>query len=285
MRQHAVVFLCLCGAVALAGCGESNEARVEKAIKQVSAVDESNLNDIMLTVADPNEAVAYFRKGVRKKPHDMSMKRGLAKSLVRAGQPEDGAKVWAEIVASKDATNADRVAEVDALIRANKWKKAEAELDTIPPTYETFDRYRLEAIVADSKREWKKADSYYDTAAGMTTQPAPIYNNWGFSKLTRGDYKGAEKLFLKALQYDPNMFTAKNNLVMARGAQHKYELPIIPMTQTERAKLLYTLALTAIKQDDVAIGKGLLQDAIDTDPQYFPAAQHSLDALENKTSG
>jgi len=285
MRQHAVVFLCLCGAVALAGCGQSNEARVEKAIKQVSAVDESNLNDIMLTVADPNEAVAYFRKGVLKKPHDMAMKRGLAKSLVRAGQPEDGAKVWADIVQSKDATNADRVAEADALIRANKWKQAEAVLKTVPPTYETFDRYRLEAIVADSKRQWKKADSYYDTAAGMTTQPAPVYNNWGFSKLTRGDYKGAEKLFLKALQYNPNLFTAKNNLVMARGAQHKYELPIIPMTQSERAKLLYTLALTAIKQNDIAIGKGLLQDAIDTDPQYFPAAQHSLDALENKTSG
>jgi Tfp pilus assembly protein PilF len=58
------------------------------------------------------------------------------------------------------------------------------------------------------------------------------------------------------------------------------------MTQTERAELLYTLALTAIKQGDVTVGKGLLEDAIETHPQYFEAAQRSLDALDgNVTEG
>ncbi len=52
------------------------------------------------------------------------------------------------------------------------------------------------------------------------------------------------------------------------------------MTQTERAELLYTLALAAIKQGDVTIGKGLLQEAIDTHPQHFEAAVRSLEALE-----
>jgi hypothetical protein len=52
------------------------------------------------------------------------------------------------------------------------------------------------------------------------------------------------------------------------------------MTQIERAELLHTLALTAIKQGDVAVGKGLLQDAIDTHPQHFEAAVRSLAALE-----
>ncbi len=51
------------------------------------------------------------------------------------------------------------------------------------------------------------------------------------------------------------------------------------MTQTERAELLYTLGLAAIKQGDVAIGKSLLEDAIDTHPQYFEAAVRSLEAL------
>jgi hypothetical protein len=52
------------------------------------------------------------------------------------------------------------------------------------------------------------------------------------------------------------------------------------MTQTEKAELLYTLALTAIKKGDVAVGKALLQDAVDTHPQYFEAAVRSLAALE-----
>lgn len=284
MRHSHLLALCLLGTVALSACTDRT-ARVEKAVKDVQNVDEKNLNEIMLTVGDPREAVAYFRKGVAKKPDDLGMQRGLAKSLVRAKQPDEAALVWDKIANGPNGTDADRVAWADALIRANKWTQAEKVLNSINPTYETFDRYRLEAMVADSKKQWKKADSFYETAAGMTTQPAGIYNNWGFSKLTRGDYKGAEKLFGRALSYDPQMFTAKNNLVLARGARREYDLPIIPMTQEERSKLLYTLALTAIKQGDVAIGKNLLQDAIDTNPRFFPAAQRALDALNQKSTG
>lgn len=76
------------------------------------------------------------------------------------------------------------------------------------------------------------------------------------------------------------MFTAKNNLVLARGAQRKYDLPLIPMTQIERAQLLHTLGLSAIKQGDISTGKGLLKEAIETNPQHFEAAVRSLDALE-----
>ena len=135
-------------------------------------------------------------------------------------------------------------------------------------------------MVADSNKDWKKADSFYKIAAGMTTSPAGVYNNWGYSKLTRGEFAEAEKLFYDAITYDAQLFTAKNNLALARGAQRKYDLPVIKMTQAERAQLLYTLALTAIKQGDVQIGKGLLQEAIDTHPQHFDAAVRSLAALD-----
>ena len=166
------------------------------------------------------------------------------------------------------------------MIRNGDWDGAEAALDAVPPTFETLQRYRLEAMVADSNQEWKKSDSYYEVAMGLTTQPAGILNNWGYSKLTRGDYSGAERLFAEALNYDPNLFTAKNNIGLARGAQRNYQLPVVAMSQVERAQLLYTLALAAIKQGDVAIGRGLLREAIDTHPRHFEAAVRSLRALE-----
>ncbi|SNX69291.1 Flp pilus assembly protein TadD [Cereibacter ovatus] len=279
MRHPVLIALCLTGAATLAGCG-NRDADVDRALEAVNVIDESNLNDIMLTVGAPEEAVAYFRGAVEKAPDRIDLKRGLAKSLVRAKHPAEAATVWSQVVNSHEGTNEDRVAYADALIRANDWQKAEAELNRIPPTHETFQRYRLEAMVADSKKQWKKADSFYEIATGMTTQPAGVLNNWGFSKLTRGDASGAEKLFQEALTYEPNQFTTKNNLVLARGAQRKYDLPVIQMTQKERAELLYTLALAAVKQGDVTVGKGLLQDAIDTHPQHFEAAVRSRDALD-----
>lgn len=281
MRRTMMISLCLGSAVALSGCeSKMSDEEVERAVAGVNVIDESNLNDIMLTAGDPNEAVAYFQRTAAQYPDRIDIKRGLAKSLVRARKPAEAARVWSQVVASAEASSEDKVGLADALIRAGDWAKAEDALDTIPPTFETYDRYRLEAMVADADQDWKRADSFYETAVGLTTNPASTLNNWGYSKLTRGDYKGAEKLFLEALTYDDTLFTAKNNLVMARGAQRKYDMPVVKMTQVERAQLLYTLALTAIKQGDVTMGKTLLQEAVETHPQYFEEAARALAALD-----
>jgi Flp pilus assembly protein TadD len=280
MRHPGLVVLCLGSAVFLSACQSSTDEQVERALEDVNVIDESNLNDVMLTVADPDEAVAYFTRTVAENPGRVDVKRGLAKSLTRAQKPTESAQVWREVAYSTDGTPEDRVMLADALIRSNQWDAAKTELNQIPPTHESFDRYRLEAMVADSDKNWKKADSFYEIAAGLTTTPAGVLNNWGFSKLTRGDHAGAEKLFNEALTYDPSMFTAKNNLVLARASQRKYDLPVVRMTQTERAELLYSMALAAIKQGDVSTGKGLLQQAVDTHPQHFEAAVRSLEALD-----
>ncbi|MCU0816243.1 MAG: tetratricopeptide repeat protein [Cypionkella sp.] len=280
MRRPIFLALCLTGTVALSACQRSPDAEVQRALADVNVIDESNLSDIMLTVADPDEAVNYFQRTASANPDRIDLRRGLARSLVRAGRAAEATVVWKQVITHPEATHEDHVFLADALIRANEWAEAEAVLAKVPPTHETFDRYRLEAMVADSRKQWQKADSFYEIAAGMTTRPAGIYNNWGFSKLSRGDAAGAERLFLQALTFDPDLFTTKNNLVLARGAQRKYDLPVVKMTQTEKAELLHTLALAAIKQNDVTVGKRLLREAIDTHPQHFEAAARSLAALE-----
>lgn len=284
MRRTFVAVVCLTGLTGLSACERNDDKAVEEALKSVNVIDESNLNDVMLSVGDPDEAVAYFRRASSENPDRIDLKRGLGKSLIRAKRQTEAVKVWSEVVQMPDATNEDRVDYADALIRAGDWETAELQLDTIPPTYETYRRYRLEAMVADANKEWTKADSFYEIAVGLTTTPSGVLNNWGYSKLSRGSYADAERLFSEAIDYDRNLFTAKNNLVLARGAQRNYDLPIVPMDQTERAQLLHTMALSAIKQGDVAIGKGLLRQAIDTHPQHFEAAVRSLEALEANVS-
>ncbi|WP_375687216.1 tetratricopeptide repeat protein [Pseudooceanicola sp. LIPI14-2-Ac024] len=280
MRRSLIVTMCLAGTVTLSACNKSDPSEVNRAFRDVNVVDESDMNDIMLTVADPNEAVKYFQRTSVDNPDRIDIQRGLAQSMIRAQRATEAVPVWAKVVANKDATNDDRVDYADALIRAGDWNKANEVLDQIPPTFETYKRYRLEAMVADSNKEWSKSDSFYEIAAGLTTKPAGVLNNWGYSKLTRGDFAGAERLFGDALKQEPTMFTAKNNLILARGAQRKYTLPVIQMSQTERAQLLQTMGLTAVKQGDVETGKSLLRDAIATHPQHFEEAVRALRALE-----
>ncbi len=283
MRLFSFATFCLAGVLVLSGCDKLKNPDVDKEIDGVNVIDAANLNDIMMTVADPNEAVTYFQRSLQKEPDRLDYKRGLAKSLVRARRSAEAVLVYEKIVKDKDVSNEDRVNYADALIRTNEWDKAEKQLDLIPPTYETYKRYRLEAMIADSNKEWNRSDSFYETAAGLTTRPAGVLNNWGYSKLTRGNYEEAERLFLEAITYDQGMFTAKNNLVLARAAQRKYTLPVIQLTQIERAELLHTMAISAIKQGDVEIARGLLEEAIDTHPQHFDAAVRTLQALTSKT--
>lgn len=279
--RHPILFpVCIAAVVALSACSRSGDQEVQRALQDLNVVDESNLNDVYLTVGDPDEAVSYFRRASLNDPGRIDLQRGLAKSLIRAKRGQDAVEAWEIVTAHPDTTNDDRVDLADAYIRNNNWEKASAALNTIPPTHETFKRYRLEAIVADSNEQWDKADSFYQTAVDLTTTPAGVFNNWGYSKLTRGDYREAERKFTDALRHDPSLFTAKNNIILARGAQRNYDLPVIPMTQVERAKLLHTLALTAIKQNDVTTGQGLLREAIDTHPRHFEEASRALRALE-----
>lgn len=281
MRHPILLSACLTGAIIVSGCAQEDGAEtVERAFQDVNVVDESNLSDVMLTVADPNEAVGFFAKSAGQKPDRIDLQRGLAISLVRAKRFAEAVPAWRRVTEMPEATPEDSVSLADAQLRSGNWTEAEETLDRVPPTHETFNRYRLEAILADSNKEWKKADSFYEIATGLTTTPSGVFNNWGYSKLSRGDFKDAERMFGEAIKQDPSLFTAKNNLVLARAAQRDYSLPVIPMTQTERAQLLHTMGLSAIKQGDISIGKGLLRDAIDTHPQHFEAATRALEALE-----
>lgn len=284
--RHPGLYVLLAGSTfVIASCGTGNQANVSRAIDSVTAVDNQNMAELMLVAGDPQEAVAYFTAQVERAPDNLMQLRGLARSLVRAGRLTEAVPAWRRVIAHPDATHDDRVLLADTYIRANNWAEAEATLNAIPPTHESFDRYRLEAMIADSRKQWAKADHFYEIAAGMTTRPASVLNNWGFSKLTRGAPREAESLFTQALQHDPNMFTAKNNLALARAGQGNYRLPLVQMTQTERAMLLHTMAIAAIRRGDVNVGRTMLSEAIDTHPQHFDEAVRALRALEGQGRG
>ena len=82
MRHPVSLMAALVGSLALTACNQpQNSAEVQRAIKSVNVIDESNLSDIMLTVGDPDEAVSYFQGALVKDPGRIDLTRGLAKSL------------------------------------------------------------------------------------------------------------------------------------------------------------------------------------------------------------
>ena len=78
MRQPILISLALAGAFGLSACDRSGDAEVERALNDINVIDESNLNDVMLTVGDPEEAVAYFTRASLNDPGRIDLMRGLA---------------------------------------------------------------------------------------------------------------------------------------------------------------------------------------------------------------
>lgn len=272
--------LALCGAISLAGCEAMNTKGNPTLEGDVNVIDATELNDIMLTAADPNEAVIYFREALRKNPTRVDFERGLAQSLVRAKRYDEATPVYKKLVEKQKSTSDDRISYADALLRSGDLDGAQKQLNQVPPTVETYRRYLLEAIIADNSKQWKKADSFYETAAGLTANPAAVMNNWGMSKLARGDSKQAEDFFKEAISIDPNMFSAKNNLVRSRGSRGVYELPIMRMTETEEAQLLHNLGIIATNNGEYDIARGLFELAVERHPRHFKEAANNLAALD-----
>ncbi|MBL4873566.1 MAG: tetratricopeptide repeat protein [Rhodobacteraceae bacterium] len=263
----------------LAGCAELTDEEKNADLGPLNVIDATGLNDIMLNLADPAEAVAFFRDSLAADPERVDLKKSYAQALVQNRQYAEAALIYEQLIEDGQADGDDRLNYAGALVRNGAWEEARVQLNAIPPTVETFDRYFLEALVADQNQEWEKADNFYDIARGLTTRPAQVLNNWGISKLERDQYSAAEKLFKQAISADSKMFTAKNNLVITLGKQEVYRLPVIPMNDKERAILLYNLAREAIRNGDVDIARGLLADSINVHPQYFQPAVALLASL------
>ena len=79
MRQLILIPATLAGVLALSACSqkEKDDEAVERAFQDVNVVDESDLNDVMLTVADPNEAVDYFTRATKAAPGRIELQRGV----------------------------------------------------------------------------------------------------------------------------------------------------------------------------------------------------------------
>ncbi len=265
-------------AAALVGCTQTIAERDKTIPKNV--IDAAKLSDLLLTAGDPDESVTYFQNALAKEPDRADFRRGLAVSLSRARRYPESSRVYQEMIALDQATPEDNLEYALVSARLNKWTDAEALITQLPVGFNSARRHMAEGMLADHKKNWATADAAYARAETLTTNPANVLNNWGVSLMSRGDFSSAVSTFERALSFNSRLFNAKNNLAIARGLQGNFQLPIVPMTETEKAIILNNLGLIAMRKNERRIAKGLFAAAVDVHPQHYPEAADRLAALE-----
>lgn len=260
---------------ALTGCESPNPEPLTGNI-----IDDANIEELLLTAGDPEESVAYFENALAQEPNRADFRRGLAVSLARAKRYPESARVFEEMMALGQAEPQDRLDYAEVAARLEKWDDVRAAVAVLPGGLDTVQRHLVEAMVADHDRNWQAADAAYSRAETLAVNPAGVLNNWGMSLMSRGDLARAEDTFERALSYDSRLFSPKNNLAIVRGMQGNYQLPAIPMTETEKAYILNNLGLIAARKGDNDLARGLFAAAVEAHPQHYAAAASRLAAME-----
>lgn len=276
LRTGALIVLILSGCA-----GELDEAPALSAPPDdsVNVIDASSLNDLMLTLSDPEDAVAYFRRALTEDPDRADFRRGYALALARARRHEEAVRAFEELDRDGLATDRTLVEEAHSLARLQRWSEAEAVMNGVSASAGGPRRHLIDAMLADQRGAWGTADAAYEAARREAANPATILNNWGVSLMSRGEPKAAAKRFEEALSYDPQLFNAKNNLAVSRALRGEYRLPLVSMSEEERAILLHNVGVIALRRGDREQAKGLFTMAVAAHPRYYPEAAEKLAAL------
>ena len=278
MKNRAVRWLAIVvTTLGLAGCESVSEKPDPLA---GSVIDEANLNELMLTAGDPSEAAVYFEQSLTREPDRADFRRGLAISYARAKRYNEAARVFQELITLNQDQPTDRLEYAFVAMRLDRWDDVTTLSQSFPDGLQTARRYVIDAMVADQKNDWAAADAAYARAEKLSSNPAGILNNWGVSQMSRGDLVAATSTFTRAVSFDSRLFNAKNNLAIVRGLQREYNLPLVPLSDEERAILLNNLGIIAMRQGDERIARGLFTAAVAAHPQHYASAADKLAALE-----
>ncbi|MEM6496199.1 MAG: tetratricopeptide repeat protein [Pseudomonadota bacterium] len=265
----------------VAACGSEPLRSSPNPLKD-TVIDDAGLNDLLLTSGDPEFSIEYFETAVAREPERGDFRRGLAISYSRAKRYPEAGRVYEELIALDQAQPTDVLEYGFIAVRLGDWEGAKAAESGLPGGFNNSRRHLLAAMIADSEEDWAGADAAYTRAETLALKPDHVLNNWGVSYMARGDLTSAESAFKRSVSYNSRLFSAKNNLAIVRGMGGDFTLPLVPLTDQERAMILNNLGVIATRQGELKIARGLFAAAVDAHPQHYQGAADKLAALDGK---
>ena len=216
-------------------------------------------------------------------PNSVETLRSLARNLGAERRHAEAAEMWTRVLASSGAVEADRDQYIRTLVRLERWEEARTQLQTAGEGPASETRLQLSGLIYDQWRDWAAADQAYSQLFLVATKPEIALNNWGMSKMVRGEYAQAALDFGEAIKIRPDFKNAHINLALARGFSGNYVLPGINLTAVERAHLYHDFGVIASQKNEFDQAEGLFTQAIETHPQYFEEAAAKLDEVKLKS--
>jgi Flp pilus assembly protein TadD len=118
-------------------------------------------------------------------------------------------------------------------------------------------------VEKDRRKDWLASEIAYAQALKSKDATAIVQNNRGYSRLLQGRYDEASADFVRALEKDPALASARTNLRLSLALRGDYRRAVAVSGNEERGAVLNNAGFAAAMRGDLAEAETLFQQAID----------------------
>jgi Tfp pilus assembly protein PilF len=216
-------------------------------------------------------------------PKNNEARIAYAETALRAGNPREALKAYAALEGVPEYTDRAHRGKAAAQFALGDADAALATLEAAiagAPSPETLVAFaRLTAL----RQDWAKSNAAYETAIRLRPT-AQIYNDYGAALIAQHQYGAAQQAFVHALEIDPALAEAQNNLRLTYAWEGRYDRALADVSPGQRPQILNNVGYIAMQRGDRANAKLFLLEALRSSPTFYKRAADNLQALQATTS-
>lgn len=174
-----------------------------------------------------------------------------------------------------------------ALARLGRSDEAVAKLQAAVKADPTLWRaWNALGVEKDRRKDWLASELAYAEALKSPAATAMVLNNRGYSRLLQGRYDDASADFVRALDKDPALASARTNLRLSLALRGDYRRAVAVSGSEERGAVLNNAGFAAAMRGDLSEAETLFQQAIDARGNSYGRAIANLEMVRalNKSS-
>lgn len=278
LRPLAVATACL---LFLSACAATVEAPKQAAPAPVSpgivsaaeqAIEEGRHGDAKL----------LLERVLLAEPNNLRARLAMAETQLAFGQVDAAAEAFEPLAQFPEVSARARQGRGIAMLLKGQERPAlfllEQAVEEDPSLWRAWNAI---GTLQDRSGNWEQASLAYDRALQIRPDSAMLYNNRGFSHLLRRDHTAAIADFDAALQLDPKMNAARENLRLAFAWAGQYDQALVGVGQKDIGRAFNNIGFVALLRGDLPAAESYLLRSMEIDPKFNRVANKNLEYLKN----
>lgn len=239
-----------------------------------------------LAGGDMKTAFTIYSRVVSSNPGQPEALLGIGECQLRSNSPSEALIAFKKAERAPKARSRSLQGQGLAYLALGNNEEAEAHLRmAVTEASDLWRAWTALGQIYDSRQDWNAAQAAYSKALELNAASGEIYNNLGMSFLMQKRYAEARDAFLTALDREPGLDEAQNNLRVAHAWNGEYAKALAGAGSKDQAQILNNVGFIAMERGDYDEAGRLLAEAVRISPSFYKRANENLAQLRQRQHG